>query len=386
MPPPDAEAAARSARLESLIRGHITREGPISLARYMELALYEPGLGYYVAGAPPFGSGGDFVTAPELTPLFARTVGLACAEVLAQMGGGELLEVGAGSGAMAADLLLELERREALPARYGILELSPVLRRRQRETIERRVPRLLPRVVWMEEPPAVLEGVVVANELLDAMPVHRVRVARDGVEELCVSDGAKGLEWCSGPPSSKGLQEVLGALARAPLDPLPPGYTTEVGLAQPSWIRTMGERLGRGMLLLLDYGYGRRELYHPERFEGTLACHYRQRRHHDPLILPGLQDITAHVDFTAVAEAGAEVGLQVLGYTTQGHFLVAAGLLDLLAETPPEPDAGYLAQAEAVKQLLLPGEMGESVKVMGLGRGLGAPLKGFGGVDLRSRL
>jgi len=374
--------------LVRLIREALEADGgAIPFARYMELALYAPGLGYYSGRLPKFGAEGDFVTAPELSPLFSRCLARQCAEILAGIPDASVLEVGAGTGRMAADLLAELARLETLPAHYQILELSAALRERQAATLREGVPGLADRVGWLQRlPEPGFRGVVLANEVLDAMPVHRLLFAAEGPREYYVGWDDGHFAWRIGVLSTPALEEaVAGVLADLPVPP-PPGYVTELGLYQPAWLASVGERLAAGALLVIDYGFPRRELYHPQRAEGTLMCHYRHRSHPDPLILTGLQDITAHVDFTGLAEAGTAAGLRLAGYTSQANFLLGNGLTEALEAGGVGGTPGYLAQASAVKRLTLPGEMGELFKVMALTRDLPGPLQGFALRDRSGRL
>jgi len=405
LPAPDPVAAAHSARLVDLLRATIADAGgAISFARFMDLALYAPGLGYYRAGARKFGSGGDFVTAPELSPLFSRCLARQCQEILAALGGGQILELGAGSGVMAADLLLELRALNALPERYAILELSGELRDRQRQTLARRAPEVLDRVVWLDQPPEPeFRGIVLGNEVLDALPMERFCITAHGPRRLMVRWTEAGLVWAEGDEDPA----VTAAIAGIEADlggRLPEDYRSEYIPHLQDWLRTIAEPLAAGALLFVDYGYPRRAYYHPERTTGTLLCHYRHRAHDDPLILPGLQDITASVDFTAVAQAARAVGLDVAGYTRQNYFLFGCGLMDLLADQiPPNPplekgggEAGgissptdtvrYLEQARQVKLLTLPGEMGDRFQAIALTRNLTLPLRGFSFRDERDRL
>ncbi len=384
LPAPGAEAAAHSAKLVQLLRREMEESGgAITFARFMELALYAPGLGYYSSGSRKFGAQGDFVTAPEISPLFSRCVANQAQQVLEALGEGIVLEVGAGSGVMAAEILATLEQRESLPQRYLILELSADLRARQRELLERRVPHLLERVEWLESlPHAPLRGVVLANELLDAMPVRRFHVTRQGVEELCVACEGDGFGWRQCEIGNEPLGERLEQIAVE----LPTGYRSEVAVSAGQWLHTIGTLLERGLVLLIDYGFPRHEYYHPQRTDGTLMCHYRHRAHTDPLILPGLQDITAHVEFTAMAEAATAAGLELYGYTTQAYFLLATGLERELQRIPDDLQQ-RLELSRQVKTLTLPHEMGELFKVMAVGRGLGElPLAGFALRDLRGKL
>ncbi len=386
LPPPDAVAQAHSERLIERLQREIAEQGgSISFARYMERVLYAPGLGYYVAGTRKFGADGDFVTAPEISPLFSRCLARQVGQILERLGGGAVLEAGAGSGVMAADLLAELASMEMLPDRYLILEVSAELQERQRAFLHRKVPHLLERVEWLERlPEAPLNGIVVANELLDALPVHRFQVERSGVKELRVGWSGEGFCWVTEAAGSQRLAKRLKEIAGG----LPEGYRSEVGLAAGDWVSSMARLLGRGALLLIDYGFPRHEYYHPQRNEGTLMCHYRHRAHTDPFVLPGLQDVTAHVDFTSVAEAAVEAGLMLYGYTTQAYFLLANGLEQMLQEVMDTDDPVVrLEWSRQAKMLTMPQEMGELFKVMIAGKGLeGSPLSGFSLYDLRGKL
>jgi SAM-dependent MidA family methyltransferase len=378
LPQPDANARARSARLVEVIRDEIeAARGWISFARYMELALYAPGLGYYVAGAEKLGAAGDFVTAPEISPLFARTLARHAAQIVAATGG-SILELGAGSGRFAADLLLALEALGALPERYAILEVSADLQARQRERIATVAPHLLARVAWLSELPARWRGLVLANEVLDALPVHLV-VNDEGTWRERGVTWAGALQWQDAEIASRAL---AAATAHLPEDA---GYLTEINLAAVKLTASLAEILEAGTLLFVDYGFGRREYYHPQRSAGTLMCHYRHHAHDDPFFLPGLQDITAHVEFTAIAEAGLERGLVLQGYTTQARFLLNCGIIELVQAVPVEDTANYLPLVAGVQKLLAPSEMGELFKVIALGRGMDGPLVGFTAGDL-SRL
>jgi len=382
LPIPSPEAQAHSEKLIARIVDEIAAAGGrITFARYMELALYAPGLGYYSGGSRKFGAAGDFVTAPEISPLFSRCLARQTAEVLRELGGGAVLEVGAGSGVMAAEILAELEAVDALPEHYDILELSGELRARQRETLAKCVPQLVERVRWLDALPAPgFRGVVLANELLDALPVHCFEVTADGVQERFVGWNGERFEWRLAAPEDAQLAARFFDIAKD----LPVGYASELSLAAEGWIASIAAMLEAGVALLVDYGFPRHEYYHPSRTGGTLMCHYRHRAHDDPFVYPGLQDITAHVDFTAIAEAAVDAGLHVAGYNTQGFFLLASGLTELAP--PAEDERQQLLLAQQIRTLTLPGEMGELFKVMALTRNFDAPLRGFALQDLRSRL
>lgn len=381
-PVPDPEAQRHSQRLADLIRAEIEAGGGwISFARYMELALYAPLGGYYTGGAQKFGREGDFVTAPEMTPLFARALAHQVAEILAGSGG-HLLEFGAGSGQLAADLLSALHTIGAPVRSYGILELSAELRQRQAATLARQAVGGIA-VHWLERLPEKFSGVVIANEVLDAMPVHRV-VWRGGnvVEQGVGLDGTGRFVFRERPVGGALLSRAETIAAECAL---PPDYESEVALIAPGWVEAWRRRLERGALILADYGCARREYYHARRQGGTLRCHYCHRGHDDPFFRPGLQDITADVDFTAIAEAGVAAGLEVYGYAGQGRFLLNCGLMDELAALLPG-STPYRRAARAVQQLLLPQGMGDRFKVMILGRGLEFPLLGFQEGDWTERL
>ena len=379
------EEAAHSARLEHRIREEIERAGGwIGFARYMQLALYEPGLGYYSAGARKLGAAGDFVTAPEVAPVFSRCLAVQCEEVLRALGGGDVLELGAGSGVMAADLLQELARRGVLPGRYLILDVSADLRERQRATLEATVPGIMDRIEWLDRWPDGFSGVVVANEVLDAMPVERFVVRGGAVHALGVTWQLGRLQW-SEAPAGAALAEAARAIEHD-TGGWPDGYASEVNLGLAGWFAALAASLERGVLLFVDYGLPRRELYAPERRDGTLLCHFRHRFHADPFVHPGLQDITAWVDFTAVAEAAAAAGLGVAGYTTQAHFLIGSGLGGFLADVADLDVVSRVNLSRQAMVLTLPGEMGERFKAIALAKGYDAPLCGFAARDLRHTL
>ena len=382
---PDEAAIAHSRRLSELIRSEAASQGGLlPFDRFMELALYAPGLGYYVAGARKFGPEGDFVTAPELSPLFGRCVAEQCREVLDALGSADILEIGAGSGALAADVLSALAGADRLPERYLILDLSPDLRERQRGLLTERVPELLPRVHWLDCLPTGFSGCVLANEVLDAMPVHRFRIDTGGEPlELFVRPADDGRYEVAAEPVSPGLAAAVQRLQARGLA-VDPGYESEINLRLGPWLRALAASMERGLVLLVDYGYPRREYYLADRRGGTLMCHYRHRAQTDPYLLPGLQDITAHVDFSDVAEAGISSGFRLAGYTTQAHFLISCGLDGLLAQVAEGPDAMDLILG--AKQLVLPSAMGERFQVLGLEKGIEGPWTGFSFRDLRDRL
>ena len=370
LPEPTPDAREHSDRVAAFIREQIAASGGwISFARYMELALYAPGLGYYSAGAKKLGKAGDFVTAPEISPLYGQTLARQVKQVL-EAGFDEVLEVGAGSGALAATLLEELERAGRAPRSYLILELSADLRERSRDTLAARVPHLLERVAWLNRLPPSFSGVVLGNEVLDAMPVTMVHVQNGMIEEGGVGARSGRLDWSWRVASGEPL-EAARALK------LPDGFRTEIQLAARGFMRSLAGVLEKGVAFFVDYGFPEREYYHPQRKDGTLMCHYRHHAHADPFWLPGLQDITSHVDFSAIARSAREGGLEVLGYTGQAQFLVNCGITDIMSRTPPQDAGKFLPLANQANRLMSPAEMGELFKVIALGRGMSEPLMGF---------
>ena len=391
LPVPDRESLAVSQELSTRIAAEIARHGGwLSFARYMEMALYEPGLGYYSNPGQVFGAAGDFVTAPELTPLFGATLARQVSPWLkdpALAGSGQVvLEVGGGSGMLAAQLLNALDNVGHHEVRYLILELSAERREHQRQTLKSLAPGLMDRVGWLETFPETFAGVVVANELLDAMPVQLFEWQADAGADL----QEMGVTWVDGQfawaprPADAVLTETVAAL-RNRLGPegaqWHSPYRSEICPAQQAWMRTLADCMTAGVVLLLDYGFAESEYYHPQRDQGTLMCHYRHRSHADPFLWPGLSDITAHVDFTALARAATAEGFSLVGYTSMAAFLLNAGLLDELADLPREPESFWFAQAQAVQQLISEAEMGELFKVIAFEKNLreAASVLGFGG-------
>jgi SAM-dependent MidA family methyltransferase len=386
--PPELSAAEaeHGARLAARIRAAIDEAGGwIGFARYMEMALYEPGLGYYSAGARKLGEGGDFVTAPEVAPVFSRCLAGQCAEVLSSLGGGDVLELGAGSGAMAAIMLTEFESLGALPACYRILDVSADLRERQRATLQEAVPHLLDRVEWLDRLPEGFRGVVVANEVLDALPVERFSWRDGEVRALGVVATPEGFEWAEAPAGPE-LGAAIERIRRDCGADWPEGFASEVNTGLAPWLAAVADSVRRGVMFFVDYGLPRREFYSAERSAGTLLCHFRHRVNDDPFARPGLQDITAWVDFTAVAEAAQGAGLEVAGYATQAHFLIGNDLARRLQDVSGLDIVQRMNLSRQAMVLTLPGEMGERFKVMALAKGYDAPLRGFAVRDLRHTL
>ena len=371
LPCPDAAAVENSTRLYEHIADEIrAADGWMPFSRFMDLALFAPALGYYSGGSHKFGASGDFVTAPELSPLFAQTLAAQVEQVM-RLSVPSIVEAGPGSGTLAAELLLELELRNALPTRYGLLELSAELRERQGATLEARAPHLMERVIWLERLPARFSGVLIANEVLDAMPVDLLAWHASGVFERGVTLDPQGHFRWQDCPAPMLLAEAALALG------VEPPYLSEIGRAARTWVASWGSTLEQGALLLVDYGFPAREYYHPQRSNGTLMCHYRHHAHDDPFLFPGLNDITAHVDFTAMATAGVDAGLECYGYISQAQFLLNCGITDVLARVSLDDQTRYIPLAASAQRLLNASEMGELFKVLALGRGIEVPLIGF---------
>jgi len=386
LPVPSADALAHSEALRVHVSDAIAaKAGWLSFADYMNLVLYTPGLGYYSAGARKFGAAGDFVTAPEISPLFSQCIAGQCAQLLDDLGGGTIIEPGAGTGIMAADILLELAHLDALPEQYLILEPSADLQARQAETFARRIPHLQTRVQWLDRSPEKpLRGVLLANEVLDALPVSRFTMHTGKPHELGVSYVGDNFIYVTRPASTE-LANAVTAISASTGADLPDGFTSELCLLLPAWFREAAQWLATGTALLFDYGFPRREYYLPERSSGTLRCYYRHRAHENPFLWPGLQDITAWVDFSWLAESALAAGFTLTGYTTQANFLLASGIDKYAAAAAIDAQA-QVAVAAGLRQLLLPGEMGEAVKVIALGRGGADAPDAMFHRDLRSRL
>ena len=371
LPKPNPNALAHSNTLRKLIQDDIiAHEGWIAFERFMELALYAPGLGYYSGGAVKFGVAGDFITAPELSPLFGRALCNTIAPLIAESRG-DILELGPGSGRLAIDILRELEAKNCLPGNYYMLEISAELQSRQQQVIQQALPHLTHRVQWLTQIPGEFSGVIVANEVFDALPAAIIHWKAPSIAERGVALHQGGFVWCDKNVRSAELLQVAQNLSPAT------AYVSEISLTASGLIRSLGHILKQGAILIVDYGFPKNEYYHPQRSQGTLMCHYRHRAHDDPFYLPGLQDMTVHVDFSALAQAGMEEGLTLLGYTSQAQFLINNGILDLLSTMSPENLDQYLPLAAQVKKLLSPAEMGELFKVLALGRGVAPSTPGF---------
>ncbi len=368
LPAPDPDALAASQALQQHIAADIAQHGgAIPFARFMELVLYAPRLGYYSGGAAKLGAGGDFTTAPETTPLFGATLARVAAAIIAQSAP-HLIEFGAGTGKLARDLLTALAELGVEVASYTIIDLSGELRARQQELL-----RDFPMVRWSGTLPEHFSGVVLANEVLDAMPVELVVKTELGWRRRMVTVDEGAFAWADAEADAALLDHIRHQVPEA--DQLPDGYLTEVHPVAAGFMASLARLFGdgSGAALLVDYGFPAHEYYHPQRDTGTLMCHYRHHAHPEPFYLPGLQDVTAHVDFTAMARAAQDAGLEVLAYMSQAQFLLAAGIGELLMQTDPADALRYLPQARAVQKLVSPSEMGELFKVLAVGRGIALP-------------
>jgi len=385
VPAPSAEAIDHSEQLYLHLKSQLSQH-PLSFHDVMDQLLHAHGLGYYSAGAKKIGAAGDFITAPEISSLFGHALAMQCAEVL-QSTGGSILEFGAGLGTLAKDILLQLEAEHCLPENYYIVEISADLRQRQQRHLEATIPHLYPKLVWLDHlPEGGFKGIILANEVIDAMPVHLFEMTAEGATEMQV------LQDFSLQPTSQLSAGLKDWFSRAEIQKIsfPEGYRSEVNLAMEGWITALANCLEQGLVLLIDYGYPRHEYYLPDRSQGTLICHYRHHSHDEVLYLPGLQDITAHVDFTAVAEAATEAGLSVSGYTNQASFLSGCGILQMAEQAADGNLEKQMQLAQQIRSLIMPSEMGEIFKVIALTRGLPEAidnhLMGFSFSDQRHRL
>ena len=371
LPQADSESRKHSARVAVHIKDIIRGDGGwVPFAKYMDLAMFAPGLGYYSAGAAKIGAAGDFTTAPEMTTLFGATLAKQVAQVLGAIGG-DVLEFGAGSGKLARDLLRGLRKLGCEPRRYLILEPSPDLRERQMALLKKEIPEFSSRLCWIDRMPENFCGAMIANEVLDAMPIDLISWQADGVYERGVAVSNGEFIWRNRKLESGAL------LVHAQSVRVASGYASEIHRAGAAFVRSVGDALKHGVALLIDYGFLDHEYYHADRSTGTLMCHYRHRAHTDPFFMPGAQDITAHVNFSAMIDAARGAGLEIEGYTTQAKFLIASGITDQLSQIDPSDAAQYLPLANQAQRLLSPAEMGELFKVLAIGRGIDFSLLGF---------
>jgi SAM-dependent MidA family methyltransferase len=382
LPAPDESSFQHSCAVKNMICSEITTAGGwIPFARYMELAIYSPGMGYYCSGTTKFGCAGDFVTAPEISSLFGRAIAQQAIQIIEGVGEdiGDILEFGAGTGKLALDILLELENLNRLPQHYFILEVSGELQEQQNKLFKKFAPHLLSRVQWLENLPTKFKGLILANEVLDAMPVHLVVWRDNSIFERGVVWSGKRFEW-----SDHLLVE--GELFKIAQEIIPRAsfnnnnidtYISEINLSVRGFIRSLANILQKGTIVLIDYGFGRNEYYHYQRSRGTLMCHYRHYAHDDPFYFPGLQDITSHVDFTAITDVATGEGLELLGYASQAQFLINCGITEILAQIPVENTGDYLPMSNQVQKLVSPAEMGELFKVIALGKDTQQSLIGF---------
>ncbi len=385
-PTPDVYAQQHSDRLLSRIQQEIDAAGGhIPFEHYMQLCLYTPELGYYSSTKDKIGQQGDFTTAPEISPLFSRAFSRHLKDALTQLSQPTILEFGAGNGSMAAEILRQLDKDDCLPQHYYIIEASAYLQQKQRDTLEKSIPEWLDRISWLDSLPAHYEGVIIANEVCDAMPVSRLHYHQQHWSSRSVSYDENGLTWCDTPitdPPLLNRTEKISALLPEDTD-----YFTEVNLHAEAWLASLADMLTAGAIFIVDYGYVQTEYYHPERQTGTLMCYYQHQGHDDPFVLPGLQDITSHVDFTALAETAHQNGLDVAGFHSQADFLIAGDITDFLAEETQAVDTfSSMQYTAAVKQLILPTAMGENFKILSLSKALPNVLPRLQRADRRYQL
>ncbi len=387
LPVPEQDALLQSKRLVARIKDLIKEQGGmIGFEQYMSTVLYEPGLGYYSAGSLKFGAAGDFVTAPEISSLFSQCLAHQCGQVLDELGLGSILELGAGTGVMARDLLLELEKIDLLPESYFILEVSADLKQRQQELLNQSIPHLMERVIWLDSlPEKQFSGLILANEILDALAVRRFKKTSGSFKEIKIGLNIDEFIWIEDDADTE-LKNELAQLENKLPELFPENYISEINMDLAKWISGLEKVLQRGVMLFIDYGYSTPDYYHPDRTDGSLLCHYRHRVHSDPFFYPGLQDITASVNFTAVAECADAIDLHVSGYTNQAYFLFGCGLENLLADMTTLGIKSQTETAQQVRKLTMPEEMGERFKIIALTKDYDQTLIGFSIMDQRVRL
>ncbi|GAB6071057.1 SAM-dependent methyltransferase [Thiomicrorhabdus hydrogeniphila] len=389
LPEPSEDGLLHSEKLSKNIQRYLSRHNNLPFSKFMEMALYTPQLGYYSGGLPKIGKTGDFITAPEVSPIFSRCLARQAAQILAELAEPNLIEFGAGQGTMAKDILLELHAMQQNVNRYYIIEISADLRARQKQTLLEQLPNdLFSKVVWLDSlPKTPINAVVLANEVLDAMPFERIRIEPQQALKgyVCYNETSQQFDWDYQIITEPGLQKFANQLIQHIGKVSNLGYETEINLNLKPWLKSLNDILSAGAVLLIDYGYSRQEYYQPARVMGTLRCHYQHRAHSNPFFYPGLQDITAHVDFTAVAEEGFDSGFKVAGFTTQANFLMGSGLLEMSFDANADISQ-QVRIAQQIKTLTLPDEMGETFKVIALTKQFEQPLIGFSVRDLRHQL
>ena len=380
LPVPDAAAQALSDQLATVIASHIQKaESGLSFAQFMQMALYEPGLGYYANALQKFGNQGDFITAPGSGRLFGQCLARQCDQILSATGG-DILEFGAGDGSLASQIVSSLG--DGFSGCYYIIELSASLKLRQVDYITQHCPEYVDQVIWIDRLPDSFTGVVLANEVLDAMPVTRIEYTDSGWQELTVGYQEETFVWINKAVTNS-LQNFIAT--HVPANDYALGYQTELHTHASAWINSMGGWFEKGVALLVDYGYTRAEYYRTDRIKGSLRCYYRQLAHEDPFVLLGLQDITAHVNFTAIAQSAVAAGMDALGYTQQAPFLMSLGIMDE-TEDKNETTIQMLQRAQEIKRLTMPDQMGELFKVLAIARDFDDELTGFGLQDHLARL
>ena len=387
LPSPDSKAQSHSEKLSAYIKKMIDRHGgSIGFDEYMDLVLYQQDLGYYSSGNQKFGPRGDFVTAPEISPLFSKCLASQCAQILGDFEDPCILEIGAGTGTMAKDLLLVLEKSNSLPEKYFIFEISSDLKLKQQKLLKQYIPRYIDRIIWIDSlPERKFNGLVLANEVLDALPVKRFKKESDLFKEVKVSFTGNDFYWVDAPASHE-LTNALEKIEDELLKPFPENYCSEININLKIWLDSIQSVMGKGVILFIDYGYSMSDYYHPERSDGNLLCYYRHHVHDDPFFYPGLQDITTSVDFTSVAKNAEEIGLNISGYTNQSYFLISCGLDDLVPDMSLLNTKSQTQISKELRTLLMPDEMGERFKFMALTKKYNKELLGFSKIDQRNQL
>ena len=374
----DPRALSNSKKLSTIIKDFVNKQGgAVGFDQYMELALYHEDLGYYCGGSQKFGVDGDFITAPEISTIFSRCLASQCIQILDDLKESSIFEIGAGDGVMAKDLLLEMKKRDSLPKKYFILEVSAELRKRQKKLLKRSIPQYISNIIWLNKmPKKKIKGIILANEVLDALPVVRFKKKSQSFKEMqvaCISDK---FIWVENSANSE-LTDVLIKLEEELPTQFPENYISEININLKLWLDSIQSVIEEGVLLFIDYGYSASEYYHPEKSDGNLACHFRHHLHNDPFFYPGLQDITSSVNFTAIAQHAEKLGLDVSGYCNQTYFLFGCGLEDLVCDVDSLDIKSQTILAQQLRMLTMPDEMGERFKVMALTKKYNKKLLGF---------
>ncbi len=387
LPPIDRLALANSLEVTALLTQAMAKHGGhITFDEFMHIAMFAPGRGYYDSMNRIFGDGGDFTTAPEISPLFGQCIAQQIMQIMEHMGQTDVLEFGAGSGILAETILLELDKHERLPQTYYIHDISPSLRKRQFTRLQTNIPQLLHKVEWLNDIPTRFDGIMLGNEVLDALPVHRVIFRRNRrYTEIYVTEKNGRLVLEEGPLSSVELQHEMDRITQLWPD-IADGYQSEINLGVKRWVAQVSQALGKGMILLIDYGFTRKEYYQPSNHKGNLMCYFQHHAHSNTMLYPGVQDVTCHVNFSLVAEAFQDQGLNIAGYTNQGFFLAGCGLEALYQQQDTQDEEKFLRLTRGIEQLIMPTAMGETFKVIGVTKNITQDTIGFSVSNLKDWL